>query len=231
MTAPPPASPDRGEPRHHAALRSLTRALLAVAALLGGSYLYMRLTLPHPFYGTAVSRPYPAADITGTSHRGTPFQLSQTRGDITLLFFGFTHCPSICPMTLRHLELARLNLPPEQQREMQLVFVTLDPARDTPEKMREYTEFFSSRATGVVLDSAELARVTRAYNVSYSREDLPGGDYQINHTAGSYLIDRDGQVRLIFDYTQLPNTERVASDLKFFLQEDHAGHPPQEARL
>lgn len=211
-------------PQQPSLATSVLRALLAVALLLGGSFLYLRLTLPHNFYGTAV-RGYAAPDFQGTGHRGEPFALSQTRGQVTAVFFGFTHCPSICPMTLRHLELARLELTPQERGELQIVFVTLDPARDTVEKMRDYTTFFSATATGVVLDDAELARTTRAYNVAYSREDLPGGDYQINHTAGSYLIDRSGQVRLIFDYTQLPNVARVAGDLRYFLNEEgHAGH-------
>ncbi|MFC4452885.1 SCO family protein [Deinococcus sonorensis] len=193
-------------------------AVLAVALLLGGVWLYARLQSPYPYYGTVYTPPQPAARFQGTDGQGRAYAFTPT-GHTTALFFGFTHCPDVCPLTLGYLEKAREQLTPEQQRQFQVVFVSLDPARDTPDKIGPYVRYFGT-ATGVRVPEPALAQLARSYGVSYVKAPLPGqpGEYQINHTSATYLIDAQGQRRLIWDYTQLSDINRVVQDIQQVMQ-------------
>ena len=190
-------------------------ALLAVTLLLGGLWAYTRLKSPFPYYGTVYDTPQPAAAFTGLSASG-PYTFTPA-GQTTALFFGFTHCPDICPVTLAYLERARRQLSPAEQRAFRVVFVSLDPARDTPAKIGSYTRYFGS-AQGVQVKEPALAALARSYAVSYVKAPLPGGGYQINHTSATFLIDRSGKKRLLWDYTQLSETARVVRDIRQVMQ-------------
>lgn len=199
-------------------LLGLTRALLAVAALLAGVWLYARWHSPQSYYGT----PYPdrpaAANFTATDQNGRSFSLSSARGQAVALFFGFTHCPDICPLTLRYLQKARAALPASQQDRLRVVFVSLDPARDTPAQLGAYVKFFGGAVTALNLPEPRLAATARAYGVAYAKADVHSSDdYYINHTAATYLIDPAGRLRLVWDYSQLPQVDKVARDLRAVL--------------
>ena len=190
-------------------------ALLAVTLLLGGLWAYTRLKSPFPYYGTVYDTPQPAAAFTGLSASG-PYTFTPA-GQTTALFFGFTHCPDICPVTLAYLERARRQLSPAEQRAFRVVFVSLAPDRDTPAKIGSYTRYFGS-AQGVQVKEPALAALARSYAVSYVKAPLPGGGYQINHTSATFLIDRSGKKRLLWDYTQLSETARVVRDIRQVMQ-------------
>ncbi|ULH16299.1 SCO family protein [Deinococcus sp. KNUC1210] len=194
---------------------SAVAALLAVAVLLGGLWGYTRLKSPFPYYGTVYDTPQPAAAFSGLSASG-PYSFAPA-GQTTALFFGFTHCPDICPITLAYLERVRKQLTPAQQRGFRVVFVSLDPDRDTPQKIGSYTRYFGS-AQGVQVKEPALAALARSYAVSYVKAPLPGGGYQINHTSATFLIDSLGRKRLLWDYTQLSDTARVVRDIQQVMQ-------------
>ena len=201
-------------------LGGLTRALLAVAVLLAGVWLYARVQSPVAYFGT----PYPnrpeAAAFTAVDQDGRSFDFTSTRGPVVALFFGFTRCPDICPLTLNYLHKARESLPAGARDDMRIVFVTLDPARDTVKQIREYMNFFGGNITGLRVPEGELKAVTDAYGVSFAKADTrQAGEYSINHTTATYLIDRAGKLRLVWDYTQLTQVEKVARDVRLVLEE------------
>lgn len=192
---------------------SLIFALIAVALLLGGVWLYARLRNPFPFYGTTYTPPQTAPAFSGTDQEGKAYAFAP-QGQTTALFFGFTHCPNICPLTLTYLEKVRERLSPAQRKEFQVVFVSIDPGRDTPAQLRSYVSFFGA-AQGVNVPEPQLTGVARRYGAGYSKANIKSPtDYQMNHTTATYLIDRRGQLRLLWDYTQLSKLERVQADIQ-----------------
>jgi protein SCO1 len=192
---------------------SLIFALIAVALLLGGVWLYARIQSPFPFYGTTYTPPQTAPAFSGTDQDGDAYAFNP-QGKTTALFFGFTHCPNICPLTLTYLEKVRERLSPAQQQNFQVLFVSIDPVRDTPAQLKSYVSFFG-KAQGVNIPEPALAQVARSYGVGYSKADMKSsGDYQMNHTTATYLIDRTGKLRLLWDYTQLSKLERVQVDIQ-----------------
>ncbi len=199
--------------------RGLTRALLAVAALLGGVWLYARLKSNFAYYGTVYDARPTAPALSATDQDGRPFSLASLRGREVALFFGFTHCPDICPLTMHYLQKARAALPEGQRQNVQIVFVSLDPARDTPAKLKDYVGFFGPGVTGLNVPEPALSEVAGSYGVGYQKVSVRGpNDYQINHTAATSLIDPGGRLRVLYDYTQLSQVDKVARDMREVLQ-------------
>ena len=132
---------------------------------------------------------------------GTPFELVDQKGQpITekdfraqpsAIFFGFTHCPEICPTTLFELDGWLKKLGPEGD-DVRAFFVTVDPERDTPELMDRYVSNVSQRITGVTGDPAKVAAMTKSFNIYSRKVDLDGGDYTMDHTASVILLDKGG---------------------------------------
>ncbi|MFB9992796.1 SCO family protein [Deinococcus oregonensis] len=216
-----PANPAVSVPETPSGRPWYVSAILAVCAItlvLGGAWVFARIRSPFPFYGTAYDTPVQAADFKGTDQDGRPFAFSPaTDQKVTALFFGFTHCPNICPLSLAYLDKVRLSLTPAEQAQFRVLLVSVDPARDTPERLREYVTFFG-KAQGVQIAEPALSRVARAYGASYQKADIKSAsEYQINHTTATYLIDASGRLRVIWDYTQLPQVERVAADVRYVL--------------
>ena len=204
------------QPQQRPWQQSALLALGAVALMLGAAWGVARVQSPHPFYGAAVNDPEPAATFSGMDGNGQPWTL-QTKGKDTLLFFGFTHCPEICPLTLRYLGEVRKRLTPEERAQVQVVFVSVDPERDTPQRLREYVEWFGE-GTGVNVPEPKLSEVARAYGVAYSKVPVEGPlQYQINHTTATYLIDASGYTRVKWDYTQLTDVDRILADLRYVM--------------
>lgn len=192
---------------------SLIFALIAVALLLGGVWLYARLKTPFPFFGTAYTPPISAPSFSGTDQNNIAYTFAPT-GKTTALFFGFTHCPNICPLSLTYLNKLRGRLPAAERRDFQVVLISVDPQRDTPEQLKAYLSFFGT-ATGVTIPELQLKKVALSYGAGYNKADIKGpNDYQINHTTATYLIDRRGRLRLIWDYTQLPQLGRLQADVQ-----------------
>ncbi|WP_407568913.1 SCO family protein [Deinococcus altitudinis] len=195
-------------------------AVLAALLLLGGVWAYTRIKSPFPYYGTVYDAPQQAVGVSGLSFTGgkvTPYAFTPGEGKTTALFFGFTHCPDVCPATLAYLERARQAMTTAEKAKFQLVFVSLDPDRDTPQRLNEYAKYFGD-ARSVQVKEPALATLARSYAVSYVKAPLPGtgpgGDYQINHTSATFLIDAAGKKRLLWDVTQLGETARVLRDIR-----------------
>ncbi len=159
-----------------------------------------------------------APDFTLTAQDGMPFSLSDARGKIVLLFFGFTHCPDICPTTLLTLGQGITQLGTAAE-DVQVVLVTVDPERDTPTILGGYVEAFHEGAIGLTGEMAQIEAVADAYSVSFAKEWPEGADpetdpYSMAHSATVFVIDEDGQLREGF---LSPTPDDVAHDLAMLL--------------
>ena len=167
-------------------------------------------------------------DITGSTAFGKDFSLldpdgktrtlEDFRGKVVVMFFGYTQCPDVCPTTLTEMEQA-MNLLGPQSNQVQVLFVTVDPQRDTAAILKQYVPAFDPRFLGLrPADDAALDKVTKDFKIYYKK--VPGsspGSYTIDHTAGSYAFDRNGQLRLFIKHAQGPQT--LAQDLKELLKQ------------
>jgi len=147
-------------------------------------------------------------DITGNTQFGSNFSLPDTnghvrtladyKGKVVVLFFGYTHCPDVCPTTLAELSQAMQQLGPDDAKRVQVLFVTVDPARDTPALMAQYVAAFDPSFVGLrPANDAQLKQVTKDFRVYYAK--VPGttaDNYTMDHTAASYVFDTTGKLRL-----------------------------------
>jgi protein SCO1/2 len=190
------------------------RLLLVLSAFLAGLVLCFAVVLlvtgrgAGPVIATqsAVGGPFRLVDqdgktITDENLKGRPF----------LVFFGFTHCPEVCPTALFEISEIFNKLGPDAEK-VNALFVTVDPERDTPEKLKEYLSSFNPRLIGVGGDADALAAVAKAYRVYYKKVPLKDGDYTMDHTAIVYLMDRSGQFVAPFSLKRRP--EDAAADLR-----------------
>ena len=142
-------------------------------------------------------------DFTLTDHRNQSFALQDLRGEVGLLFFGYTFCPDICPVTLSKLAGVGEFLGPE--RPLKVLFVSVDPQRDTPQQLAAYLDHFDSGVIGLTGSVDEVQGVVKKYAGSYQKEEVDeAGGYLMSHPARTYLIDRQGRVRYLFSQQDTP---------------------------
>ena len=157
--------------------------------------------------GCGKSKPaFQNLDLTGNTQFGTDFSLTDTSGKTrsladykdkaVVLFFGYTHCPDVCPTTMAELAQALQQLGPDAKR-VKVLFVTVDPERDTPQVLSQYVQAFNPSFVGLRPSDAQLAKVAKDFRVYYAK--VPGASpdsYTMNHTAASYVFDPSGKLRL-----------------------------------
>ena len=193
-------------------LRS-SAALLLVAVALAGCGPFG--AAPYAFHGSETSPATAAPTATLTDQTGQPAALAGRDGRVTLLFFGFTNCPDVCPTTLVAFTRVKAALG-ERAADVDFVFVTVDPARDTPARLAEYLAFFDPAFTGLTGTPDQLLPILAAFGV-YAHAQPPdaSGDYNVDHTASSYVIDGAGDQRLTYAYGTDP--AQIAEDLGHLL--------------
>lgn len=169
--------------------------------------------------------PFNAIDLTGadygrelslTDHVGKLRRLADFKGKVVVVNFGFTHCPDVCPTTLADFAKAIKQLGKDGER-VQVLFVTLDPARDTPEVLKQYAPAFNPNFLGLAGSEEATRKVAKDFHVFY--EKVPGkdgGDYSIDHTAGSYVYDPQGRLRLFVNFGMA--ADKIAADLALLLR-------------
>lgn len=174
----------------------------------------------------AATKPWGLTNITGhmpplqftlTRDDGQTVTQNTYRGKLTLLYFGYTHCPDVCPLTLADLSKALKQLGP-QADQARVLFVSVDPARDTPAVLKNYVTAFSPWIVGLTGSQAQLTALTKRYRVAY-RLGKPNasGNYVVYHSAAIFIFDKQGRARLLASYTDKPAL--IAHDLKRLLQE------------
>lgn len=161
------------------------------------------------FKGEEVEPVASAPEIKLADHNGQMFQLSEQRGQVVLVFFGFTNCVDECPLTMAHLKLA-LEALGSQAGQVQVVMVSTDPVRDTPQALGNFMNKFNPAFLGIPGTVDELSNVWDEYGVTV----LDGGE---THSSFTYVVDKQGRLRLNFDPEMAP--EDIASDLKVLLSE------------
>jgi len=168
------------------------------------------------FHGTELNPPQPAPDFTLTDQHGQPFRLSDQRGKVVLLFFGYTHCPDVCPTTLARWKQIYDALGENAER-VRFVFITVDPERDTPGRLQQHLAVFNPKFIGLTGTPEQLAPVYQAYHVYREKvqESQSAAGYLMNHTAGTFLIDPEGRWRLGYSFGTPP--EDIVEDIGVLL--------------
>jgi len=147
-------------------------------------------------------------DVTGanfgkelnlTDHDGKPRTLADFRGKVVTVFFGFTHCPDVCPVTLAEMAQVVRELGPDGSR-VQVLFVTVDPERDTQQVLKQYVPSFNPAFLGLYGDAEATARVAKEFKIYYRKQPAKDGHYSVDHSAGTYILDPQGRLRLFAQY-------------------------------
>lgn len=164
-------------------------------------------------------------DVTGasfgksldlTDHNGKRRTLADFKGKVVVLFFGFTHCPDACPTTMLELAKVAKELGPDAER-LQVLFVTVDPERDTPELLRQYVPSFHPSFLGLYGTAEETAKAAKEFKVYFQKQPQPGGSYTMDHSAGTFVLDREGRLRLFGQYGA--GAPALLHDIRLLLRE------------
>lgn len=158
------------------------------------------LARPYTFRGSEIDPPVPAHDFSLLTAGDTSFRLSDQKGKIVLIFFGYTTCPDICPATLGEFKQVSDRLGRDAE-EVRFVFITVDPERDTPERISQYVHNFDPAFIGVTGTESDLEPVWKNYGVyrAISKQDSAVG-YLVDHSTRAYLVDPDGNLRLTYSF-------------------------------
>jgi protein SCO1/2 len=195
--------------------RRFVYVILAIIAILVGAALY-EFTRPVTYYGTRIQPPKPMPDFTLQSAKG-PVALSSFRGKYVVMYFGYTFCPDICPATSAALRaaLSQLN---GQDAQVQVLFISVDYKRDTPERLFTYLQNFRPDFIGLVGTEAQTDQVTRDFGIFYTLNppDPATGTYSVDHSANILVLDRQGALVMTWAYDQQP--DEMASDLRILLR-------------
>jgi len=199
--------------------------LLAGVGLVLGLALAAAFALnrPYTFRGSVIDPAVPAADFTLTGARGENFTLSSQAGSLVLIFFGYTTCPDVCPATLGEMREIRRRLQADprlarQAESIRYVFITVDPQRDTPERIGAYAASFDPAFIGLTGSEAELEPVWKSYGVYRAvRETASAAGYLVDHTARVYLIDQAGSLRLTYPFGT--PVDDMLQDIRYLLKQ------------
>jgi protein SCO1/2 len=169
-----------------------------------------------PQYGIVIDSTIPAEDFTLPSSLGRPVALSEFRGEPVLIYFGYTTCPDVCPTTLADLRMAMQELGDDADK-VQVLFVSVDPERDTAERLQAYLQYFDPRFIGLTGQPAEIEAIASRFGVYFAKNETnSAADYLVDHTSAVLLLDADGKLRLMFPYGT--TGKQLAADTKLFLR-------------
>ena len=154
-------------------------------------------------------------ELSLTDHNGKPRTLADFRGKVVTVFFGFTHCPDVCPTVLAEMAQVMKELGPDADQ-VQVLFVTVDPERDTPQVLKQYVPSFNPSFLGLYGDLDATARVAKEFKVFFQKQPAKNGGYSVDHSAGTFVLDRDGRLRLFAQYGQGPTV--LVHDIRILLR-------------
>lgn len=170
-----------------------------------------------PWYGKDITGLMPELEFELTAESGETVTEVLFAGRPVAMYFGFTHCPDICPTTLARLSAAVRRLPDDLRQDLQLAFVSVDPRRDGPQALARYTDAFSDRMVGLTGTQKQLRELTRRYRITYGYEEPDeNGDYEVSHSSAVFVFDAQGDPRLML-LDDLGVVE-MAHDLELLLQ-------------
>ena len=202
-------------PKQVLRLKYVIAAIIALAVIIGAGWLIGKALRPYAFHGTVLQSPLPATNFTLTGSNGQPVSLSDFKGQVVLLYFGYSTCPDVCPTTLAELH-KTLGVLGNRAKDVQVMMITVDPERDTVAVMGEYVTHFDARFIGLTGTPDQIAQIATSYGIAYSKH---AGDsalgYLVDHTATVTAIDRQGHVRVIFPFNT-PAAD-IAADVEYLL--------------
>ena len=170
---------------------------------------------PYTFHGTVLQSPQPAPDFELATSQGQKVSLKDFEGKLVILYFGYTFCPDVCPATLSELRVA-MEILTKDAKDVQVIMVSVDPERDTPELLAEYMTHFHPSFLGVTGTSKEIAQVAALYGIFYeAHEGTAATGYLVDHTATVMVIDQDGYLKLVFPFGT--PAEDIAEDLSHLM--------------
>lgn len=222
-----PSSTDQ-QMRDHArvivGLRIARAVAMAMLLLIGGMLIYYYTSRPAtvpppstadsdvPQNGTLLEPPRELSDFVLPSQDGTPIQLSDLRGSYVMLFFGYTHCPDICPTTLSDFVLVKRAMGAASSQ-VRFVFISVDGERDTPPVLRRFLKAFDPTFIGLQGDNATLGRISKEYGLYFKKEQVAATSepYLVTHSASAYLLDRQGRMRMVYGFGTPPKV--IAADI------------------
>ena len=190
-----------------------------VAALLGAA-----LILTAGCSGESAAPRFRLTDVTGasfgksltlTDHNGQRRTLADFKGKVVTVFFGFTHCPDVCPTTLAEMATVMKELGGDASR-VQVLFVTVDPDRDTPDVLKRYVPVFHPTFLGMTGSAEDIAGTAKEFKIFYQKQKLPDGAYTMDHSAGTYILDGQGRLRLFASYGA--GAPALLHDIRLLLQ-------------
>lgn len=230
MPAPEPILQPAAPPRLLIWLRLARAAALAVLLVAAGLYSYRVFFPPAapapstdpaaesapPDHGTPLDPPRELSDFSFTSQTGAPLGLRDLRGSYALLFFGYTHCPDVCPTTLADFVLVKRQLGTLADQ-VRFVFISVDGDRDTPAVLARFMNTFDPSFIGLRGDDATLARIGKEYGLYYKKEQVAGTSepYLVTHSTSAYLLDRDNRMRMLYGFGTPPKV--IADDIRSLL--------------
>jgi protein SCO1/2 len=193
----------------------LLAAMLAFLLFVSGCQLF---SAPYEYKGAVLDPPLAVPDFELTDTAGQPFHLSEVEADLTLIYFGYTYCPDVCPLTLADVKQALAGV--ENRDEVQLVFISVDPDRDTPEVLERYLAAFDPQFIGLTDDFEKVQEMMKPYGAYAEKEEVTdsAAGYLVSHTARLYLVDADRNILLTYPFGFEP--EDLKSDLNHLLQQE-----------
>jgi len=190
-------------------------ALILLTLVLSVLAIFIYLDTNQGLFGVRIDPPKPLPGFSLSSDKAL-VSLSSFSGKIVVLYFGYTNCPDVCPTTLANLRLALELLDPKQAEQVQVIFISVDWKRDTPEKMTSYAQAFNPAFIGLTGSQAQIDELTKEYGIFYKLNPADAnGFYAVEHTASASVMDRQGRLVEIIPYN-LPPSE-IAADLKVLL--------------
>jgi protein SCO1/2 len=191
-------------------VRLVVWAALAALAIVVAVLAVQWQSGSRPIAASAIGGPFKLVDQTGAT-----VTEAALKGHPTALFFGYTFCPDVCPTTLYDLTVLMKDLGPEADK-LKIYFVTVDPERDTPEKMAAYLQAFDPRISGLTGSRPAIDEIIKDYRVYARKVPLDDGSYTMDHTASVYLLDQDGVFTGTIDYQE--KTETALAKLKRLIE-------------
>lgn len=189
---------------------------LVAVLMIGAAWLWV-LTQSYTFHGSVIETPMTAPNFTLAKSDGTLFRLGDYKGQVVILYFGYTSCPDVCPTTLSDLRQVRARIP-RGTGQIKIVFITVDPERDSRERAQEYAAAFDASFIGLSGTVEELMPVWNAYGVYREKQATSSAlGYLVDHSSQVYVIDKAGNLRETFAFGESP--EAMAEDMNYLIDE------------
>lgn len=192
-------------------------AAIVIALILAAVIGYKVFARSYVYQGSLVNPPFQAADFQLIDQNGQPFRLSDQHGKVVLVFFGFTNCPDVCPLTMAKFKQVEAQLGNRNQ-DVRYVFITVDPGRDSPERIGQFLSRFDPSFIGLSGNLSQLENVWKAYGVYTTAQEVSTtGNDTVSHSDQVYVIDKKGNLRLT--YSSDTGAQSMAQDVGYLLSE------------